>query len=101
MSRKDRELVGKSESPEDGKFGNREDAGVLQATKSEGENCSVFLTFGLSDFRTQQALAYPIKYPYPLQVLFVAGVGDTIIYPEDEALHAHVKLAVVGVALGG
>ena len=42
-----------------------------------------------------------IKYPESLQVLFVACVGDTIIYPEYQALHANVKLAVVGVAFCG
>ncbi|MFB0498033.1 hypothetical protein ABID99_004270 [Mucilaginibacter sp. OAE612] len=36
---------------------------------------------GLSDFRTP--LPYPVKDPKPLDVFFIAGVGDTIVNTEN------------------
>jgi hypothetical protein len=45
-------------------------------------------------------LSYTIKYPEALDVFLIAGIGYTVVNPENKALHAYIKLAVVGIAFG-
>ena len=46
-------------------------------------------------------LPYPVKYPYPLDVFFIAGVGYTVVNAEDKALETRIKLGVIGVIMFG
>jgi hypothetical protein len=43
----------------------------------------------------------PVKYSESLQVLIGPGVGDTVIYAEDQSLYTYVKLFVVAVIVFG